>query len=53
MSSFAIFRTFVGMEQGPEDVVPSNAPIISLISFGVVGAIKNVVSYFLGIWWDF
>ena len=41
MSSFAIFRNFVAMEQGPEDLVSSSAPIISLISFGVVGAIKN------------
>ena len=41
MSSFAIFRNLVGMEQGPEDLVSSSTHIISLISFGVVGVIKN------------
>ena len=44
MSSFAIFRNCVGMEHGLEDLVPFSAPAISLISFGVVGALNNEYS---------
>ena len=40
-SFLASFNKLVGMEQGPDDFDSSSEPIMSLISWGLVGAIKK------------